>query len=461
MSPTASSPHPSESNDHALVPRIIPRAEHGVSRKNISSGALRVLYRLHEAGYKAFLVGGAVRDLLLGGHPKDFDIATDATPEQTRALFRNCRLIGRRFRLAHVVFGREIVEVATFRGVGEAGDADRHVVDGRIVRDNVYGGIEEDAIRRDFTINALYYDISDFSVRDYVGGIEDLRQRRMHLIGDPEQRYREDPVRMLRAARLAAKLDFTLSEETEAPIRDLAPLLADMAPARLFDESLKLFLSGHGLESLRRLHNLGLLGQIFPATAEALAGPNSASFGRLLGYTFTSTDDRIRSDKPVTPAFLFAAMLWEPVRSLAERLTNEGSDPAAAWTTAVDRILHQQASRVAIPKRFTYAMDEIWSLQSRFEQRQKKRVMRLLAHPRFRAAYDFLVIRAHDEPELKEQVDWWTEAQELDSEHLSQRLAAANVPRAEGDPVRKRKRSRRRKRSSESPDANSAETSSE
>ncbi len=461
MSPTAPSPHPSNPADHPLVPRIIPRAEHGISRKNISNGALRVLYRLHEAGYKAFLVGGAVRDLLLGGHPKDFDIATDATPEQTRALFRNCRLIGRRFRLAHVVFGREIVEVATFRGVGEVGDADRHVVDGRIVRDNVYGGIEEDAIRRDFTINALYYDISDFSVRDYVGGIEDLRQRRMHLIGDPEQRYREDPVRMLRAARLAAKLDFTLSAETEAPIRELAPLLADMAPARLFDESLKLFLSGHGLESLRRLHNLGLLGQLFPSTAEALAGPNSEQFGRLLGYTFTSTDDRVRSDKPVTPAFLFAAMLWEPVRRLAERLTDEGADASVAWVNAVDRILREQAARVAIPKRFTFAMDEIWLLQSRFEHRQKKRVLRLLAHPKFRAAYDFLVIRAHDEPELQEQVDWWTEAQELDGEHLSQRLASVTTPRAESEPQAKRKRSRRRKRKSETSDAAATESESE
>ncbi|MBL0164265.1 MAG: polynucleotide adenylyltransferase PcnB [Xanthomonadales bacterium] len=445
MSLTASSAPAHVAPEHALVPRIIPRAEHGISRKNISNGALRVLYRLHEAGYKAFLVGGAVRDLLLGGHPKDFDVATDATPEQTRALFRNCRLIGRRFRLAHVVFGREIVEVATFRGIGEVGDADRHVVDGRIVRDNVYGGIEEDAIRRDFTINALYYDIADFSVRDYVGGIEDLRQRRMHLIGDPVQRYREDPVRMLRAARLAAKLDLTLSAETEAPIAELAPLLADVAPARLFDESLKLFLAGHGLESLRQLHRLGLLGQLFPATAAALSGPNSVKFGRLLGYTFTSTDERIRNDMPVAPAFLFAAMLWEPVRSLAEKLVADGTDAGVAWTAAVDRILHQQASRVAIPKRFSIAMEEIWSMQSRFDQRQKKRVMRLLAHPRFRAAFDFLVLRSHDEPELKEQVAWWTDAQQLDGEHLSQRIAAASVTRAEGEPGKKRKRSRRRK----------------
>ena len=447
MSLTASSAPSEVSSEHVPVPRIIPRAEHGISRKNISNGALRVLYRLHESGYKAFLVGGAVRDLLLGGHPKDFDVATDATPEQTRTLFRNSRLIGRRFRLAHVVFGREIVEVATFRGIGEVGDSDRHVVDGRIVRDNVYGSIEEDAIRRDFTINALYYDIADFSVRDYVGGIEDLRQRRMHLIGDPAQRYREDPVRMLRAARLAAKLDFSLSAETEAPIAELAPLLADAAPARLFDESLKLFLAGHGLESLRRLHHLGLLGQLFPATAAALAGPNSARFGRLLGYTFTSTDERIRNDMPVAPAFLFAARLWEPVRTMAEALEAGGTEAGVAWTVAVDKVLHQQASRVAIPKRFTIAMEEIWSLQSRFEQRQKKRVMRLLAHPRFRAAFDFLVLRSHEEPELKEQVAWWTHAQQLDAEHLAKQLAPAGVARAEGEPARKRKRSRRRKRS--------------
>ena len=446
MNRTASPALEADSDPSKLVPRIIPRAEHGISRKNISNGALRVLYRLHEAGYKAFLVGGAVRDLLLGGHPKDFDIATDATPEQTRALFRNCRLIGRRFRLAHVVFGREIVEVATFRGIGEVGDSDRHVVDGRIVRDNVYGSIEEDAIRRDFTINALYYDIADFSVRDYVGGIADLQQRTMRLIGDPEQRYREDPVRMLRAARLAAKLDFTLAAETEAPIAELAPLLADVAPARLFDESLKLFLSGHGLESLRRLHNLGLLGQIFPATAAALAGPESARFGRLLGYTFTSTDERIHSDKPVTPAFLFAAMLWEPVRSLADRLIADGTDPSVAWTAAVDRVMHQQAARIAIPKRFAIAMEEIWSLQPRFEQRQKKRVMRLLAHPKFRAAYDFLVIRSHDEPELKAQVEWWAEAQALDSQHLTEKLATTPVAQADSEPGTKRKRPRRRRR---------------
>ena len=446
MNPSEPNANASIANAASLVPRIIVRADHGISRKNISNGALRVLYRLHEAGYKAFLVGGAVRDLLLGGHPKDFDVATDATPEQTRALFRNCRLIGRRFRLAHVVFGREIVEVATFRGSGEEGNADRHIVDGRILRDNVYGSIEEDAIRRDFTVNALYYDIADFSVRDYVGGIADLQQRTLRLIGDPVLRYREDPVRMLRAARLAAKLDFSIADEAAAPFEELAPLRADVAPARLFDESLKLFLSGHGLESLRRLHKHGLLREIFPATAAALAGPRAAGFGRLLGYTFTNTDERVRADKPVTPAFLFAAMLWEPVRGMAEKLIGEGVDAAVAWPSAVDRVMHQQASRVAIPRRFGLGMEEIWALQPRFEQRQKKRVTRLLAHPRFRAAFDFLALRAHDDPELAELVAWWTDVQEADPQALAQHLAPPPVEKTDVDAGTKRKRPRRRRK---------------
>jgi len=444
----------------SIVARIIPRAEHGISRKNISSGALRVLYRLHEAGYKAFLVGGAVRDLLLGGHPKDFDIATDATPEQTRALFRNCRLIGRRFRLAHVVFGREIVEVATFRGIGEAGDADRHIVDGRILRDNVYGSIEEDALRRDFTVNALYYDIADFSVRDYVGGVDDLQQRTMRLIGDPEQRYQEDPVRMLRAVRLAAKLSFSIAAEAEEPFARLGPLLGEVAPARLFDESLKLFLAGHGLASLRGLHRTGLLRQIFPSTAKALEGPQREAFGQLLGHTFTNTDERVRADKTVTPAFLFAAMLWEPVRATAQRMIADGTDAAVAWSTAADRVMHEQAARVAIPRRFGLGMEEIWAMQPRFEQRQKKRVTRLLAHPRFRAAFDFLALRANVEPGLDELVEWWTQAQQLDGPSLAGLLAPVAPARADAEaaPTRKRPRRRRRRSGATSSTSDSVDT---
>ncbi|MBA8883912.1 polynucleotide adenylyltransferase PcnB [Dokdonella fugitiva] len=427
--------------------RIIPRPEHAISRKSISAGALRVLYRLHEAGHRACLVGGAVRDLLLGGHPKDFDVATDATPEQVRALFRNCRLIGRRFRLAHVVFGREIVEVATFRGSSDDGSGDRHLVDGRLVRDNVYGTIEEDAVRRDFTVNALYYDISDFSVLDSVGGMEDLQHRVLRLIGDPEQRYREDPVRMLRAARLAAKLGFTIEPATAAPFAALGPLLAEAPPARLFDESLKLFLSGHGLASFRSLEQHGLLQHVFPATARVLAQGDAAHFRRLVEQTLANTDARVREDKPVTPAFLFAALLWEPVRRAAQAAVDAGADGGAAWSHATERVLREQAQRVAVPRRFTIAVEEIWAMQPRFAQRTKKRAFRLLEHPRFRAAYDFLVLRADESPELAELAAWWTEAQQLDQDQLAERLASAPPPPgSEAPPATKRKRPRRRRR---------------
>ena len=428
--------------------RVIARAEHTISRKSISPGALRVLYRLHEAGYQALLVGGAVRDLLLGGHPKDFDIATNATPEQVRALFRNCRLIGRRFRLAHVVFGREIIEVATFRGSSDDGSGDRHQVDGRLVRDNVYGTLEEDAVRRDFTVNALYYDIADFSVRDSVGGMADLDQHVMRLIGDPELRYREDPVRMLRAARLAAKLRFEISAETAAPFATLGALLAEAPPARLFDESLKLFLGGYGLASLHALERYGLLEQIFPATARALADGATPSFRRLVEQTLANTDARIREEKPVTPAFLFAAMLWEPTRRVAQALVEGGADADHAWMHAVDRVLREQAQRVAIPRRFTIAIEEIWAMQPRFAQRTKKRAFRLLEHPRFRAAYDFLLLRAEESPELHELAAWWTEAQQLAHDDLSERINAVPAAAAGSDaaPAAKRKRARRRRR---------------
>jgi poly(A) polymerase len=454
MSPNATRPEPTI----RVEMHTTPRAEHCISRRNISNGALRVLYRLNEAGYQAFLVGGAVRDLLLGGHPKDFDIATNATPEEVRGLFRNCRLIGRRFRLAHVVFGREIVEVATFRGTSDDGTGDRHLVDGRLVRDNVYGTIEEDALRRDFTVNALYYDIADFSVRDYVGGLADLEGKCLRLIGDPESRYREDPVRMLRAARLAAKLDFQIAPETAAPFRTLGPLLADAPPARLFDESLKLFLSGYGLASFHALQTHRLLEHVFPATARSLAGPHADRFRVLLERTFASTDERVRAEKPVTPAFLFAALLWEPVRAMADDLIANGADPVAAWAQASARIMSEQAQRVAIPRRFSGSIEEIWILQPRFEQRVKKRVFRLLAHPRFRAAYDFLLLRSSESPALTELAEWWTHAQQVEQQELSREFQPlpplaidangepAPVTATEPAAPAKRRRPRRRRR---------------
>ena len=427
------------------APRVIPREQHSLSRKQISRGALRVLYGLKDAGFRACLVGGAVRDLLLGRRPKDFDVATDATPEEVRKLFRNCRLIGRRFRLAHVVFGPEIVEVATFRGTGE-GDAseDRHVVDGRILRDNVWGSIEEDALRRDFRVNALYYDIADFSVIDYVGGIEDLEQRRLRLIGDPATRYREDPVRMLRAARLAAKLDFVIDEEAAGPLRELGHLLADAPSARLFDECQKMFLAGYGLASFRVLVKYGLLRHLFPGTVHALANDGSGALLTLVERGLAGTDARVADGRPVTPAFLFAVLLWGEVKALAEKLLAEGTVQSLAWQRAAHRVMAEQGKRVAIPRRFGYTIEDIWALQPRFAERTRKRVFRLMAHPRFRAAYDFLLLRAGESEELRESGEWWTEIQALSADQVSEQLAPRTAATSAGEKPAGSGRRRRR-----------------
>jgi len=391
--------------------RIIPREAHTISRKDISPNALRVLYRLRDAGFGAFLVGGAVRDLLVGGHPKDFDVATDATPEQVKSLFRNCRLIGRRFRLAHVVFGREIIEVATFRANSDDGSGDRQLhEDGRLLRDNVYGTIEEDAVRRDFTANALYYAIEDFSVRDYVGGFEDVQNRVLKLIGDPETRYREDPVRMLRAVRLAAKLGFRIDGATAAPIPVLAPLLREAAPARLFEECLKLFLSGHAVESFLGLERHGLLQVLLPEAAAALKANRSGALRKMVLEGLRGTDARVAADEPVSPAFLFALLLWPAYCRALMALQAQGMHPAEAQRRAADRVTLHQLQTIALPRRFSLPMQEIWLLQARFSQR--KRVGRLLAHPRFRAAYDFLVLRQAASPEHAEDARFWREAQQ-------------------------------------------------
>ena len=410
-----------------------------------------MLYGLRDAGFRACLVGGAVRDLLLGGHPKDFDIATDATPEQVKKLFRNCRLIGRRFRLAHVIFGPEIVEVATFRGTGTEGEGDRHVVDGRILRDNVWGTIEEDALRRDFRVNALYYDIADFSVLDFVGGMQDLQNRVLHLIGYPVQRYREDPVRMLRAARLAAKLDFTIDPSASAPFAELGHLLGEAPPARLFDESMKLFMAGRGLVSLRMLERCDLLRHLFPGTARALARDASGALRALIERGLAGTDARVAEGKPVTPAFLFAVLLWGEVYSLARDMQAEGVERALAWQRAAHKVMAEQTARVAIPRRFAFAMEEIWALQPRFADRQRKRVFRLLAHPRFRAAYDFLLLRAAESDDLRERGDFWTRVQELPPDQVVVELSTA--PQAPNDdngdaavaPAKKKRRRRGRR----------------
>jgi poly(A) polymerase len=394
-------------------PVVVSRSEHNISRANISPNALKVLYRLKSAGFEAFLVGGGVRDLLLDRHPKDFDVVTNADPDQIQDVFRNCRLIGRRFRLAHVRFGRDVVEVATFRAAGALpNDDDRaHSDTGRILRDNVYGSIHEDVWRRDFTVNALYYNIADFSVWDYVGGLADVRARTLRLIGDPETRYREDPVRMLRAVRFAAKLDFELAPETAAPVAKLGHLLREVPPARVFDELLKLFQSGHGARSFDLLLRYDLFGYLFPDTKEVLETAERDRVIEFIRAGLASTDERVQADKPVTPMFLYAVFLWFPIRNLANRLLSEGWNEAHAMVEASQRIVAQQ--QTSFPRRFSSPMKELLAMQWRFQQRQGIRAARLLEHKRFRAAYDFLMLRAHCGEVDRELADWWTEIQTL------------------------------------------------
>jgi poly(A) polymerase len=428
--------------DTSTGPTIISRSEHPISRANISPNALKVLYRLKDAGYQGHLVGGGVRDLLLGREPKDFDIATDAHPDEVRRLFGNCRLIGRRFRLAHVLFGQEVIEVATFRalhdGGEEAGHA-RHVDDeGRIVRDNVYGTIEEDAFRRDFTVNALYYNIADFSVIDYAGGMEDLKAGMLRLIGDPETRFREDPVRMLRAVRFATKLGFRIHPDTEHPIKHLAPLLRDIPPARLFDEMLKLFMGGNALANFEALRHYDLFGQLFPLTEQSLTHEHEHFPLTLISRGMENTDQRIQQDKPVTPTFLFAVFLWQPVRERAARLQSEGQHPAQAMQHASSQLIAEQGGVMAIPRRFSLPMREIWMLQLRLELAGGRRSQRVLGHPRFRAAYDFLLLRGAAGEVPMETCEWWTRYQ--DNEPKPQEKDVVKPA-----PRRRRRRSRPRR----------------
>lgn len=431
--------HPIQTEHPA--PLIIPRPEHEISRANISGNALKVLYRLKQAGFQAHLVGGGVRDLLLGLEPKDFDIATDARPEQVREVFRNCRLIGRRFRLAHVHFGGEIVEVATFRGgASETGDKDdAHCIEnGRIVRDNTYGTIEEDAMRRDFTVNALYYNIVDFSLIDYAGGLADLRAGTLRLIGDdPRRRYHEDPVRMLRAVRFASKLGFRIAPDCEHPIYELAHLLRDIPAARLFDELLKLFLAGTSLPAFEKLRHYGLFGYLFPATETALAKEEQGFPLTFVARGLESTDRRIQERKPVTPAFLFAILLWEPVRRRYEGLVKDGLSASEAMYQAASEVSAAQQPLVSIPKRFSLPMREIWQLQPRLEQCKGRHPQRLIVHPRFRAAYDFLLLRAEAGETNRELAEWWTQFQQADDQERGQMTDG---------PVKRRRPRRRRKR---------------
>lgn len=447
-----------QSAQASTAPIVVPRDGHPISRSQISQNALKVLYKLKDAGFQSFLVGGAVRDLLLGIEPKDFDIATNAHPEQVRDLFRNCRLIGRRFHLAHVRYGQDIIEVATFRAAHTPIDDDNsldegghRVLDahGRILRDNLYGTIDEDVWRRDFTANALYYNIHDFSIWDYVGGVEDARARVLKLIGDPETRYHEDAVRMLRAIRFAAKLNFTIDRASAEPIARLAGMLDSIPAARLFDEVCKLFLAGFATSAFDLLVHYGLLEHLLPSAARALAQQSSSNAVRLLRLGLQGTDSRVQQDKPVTPTFLFAVLLWPAIKAAHQAQVGGGPNESQAWFLACEQVIAQQQRRVAIPKRFTVPMAELIAMQPRFERRDGRRSLRLLEHPRFRAAYDFLLLRAaagDADPALAE---WWTHIQTVSPEArigLVEKAPAPSAPSAPGAGTGLKRRRRRRTR---------------
>ncbi|GGX85401.1 poly(A) polymerase I [Litchfieldella qijiaojingensis] len=432
--------------------RIIPREDHPVSRKLFSEAALKVLYRLHNAGFEAYLVGGCIRDSLLGKAPKDFDVATNATPEQLRDLFRNSRIIGRRFRIVHVRFGREVIEVTTFRGK-PGDDHGEHIAHqsehGLLLRDNVWGNIEEDALRRDFTVNALYYNIADFSIHDWADGVRDIESRTLRLIGDPETRYREDPVRMLRAIRFATKLGFRLDADTEAPIRELAPLLLQIPPARLFDEVLKLFLAGHAVDTFHALRDYGLFAMLFPEAYEAMAELPWAE--SLIERALDNTDTRIREERPVTPAFLFAALLWPGVARRMDDIQAEGMPPIPALQAASQQAVSRQLQHISIPKRFSLPMRDIWDLQLRLPKRRGKRAIQTREHPRFRAAYDFLLLREEAgeiDPGLGQ---WWNAFQNADDHEQHRMLGKLDGSDPSGaDNGRKRRPRKRRRRTSSS-----------
>lgn len=396
-------------------PEIIPRAQHTLSRKSVSQNALKVLYRLKEAGAQAYLVGGSVRDILLEIHPKDFDIATNFHPEQVKSLFRNCLLIGRRFRLAHIRFGKEIIEVATFRGGSDTEVSQSE--HGMILRDNVYGSLEEDIWRRDFTVNALYYSIENFAVVDFCKGMIDIKERVIRLIGDPDIRYREDPVRLLRAVRFAAKLHFKIEPNSELPLFQLGFLLAHIPPARLFDEFLKLFLKGHALASFALLRHYGLLHYLFLQTVECFESNQFKTMLPLLERVLHDTDERLRTGKKVTPAFLLAAFLWYPLKKTVIELEhNHHTGKLGLLIEAIQEVFSKQARQVSVSKRFMVVVQEIWLLQNRLESIQKKSSLRLLHHPRFRAAYDFLLLRANAGENVRKQAEFWTQIQTLDEE---------------------------------------------
>jgi len=434
---------------HAGEPSVIPHSKHGIRRDGISSGSRRTVETLQEHGYKAYVVGGAVRDLLAGIKPKDFDVATDATPEQVRQCFRRSRIIGRRFQIVHVMMGQETIEVTTFRGHHGQQDSHRAHTDdqGRVLRDNVFGSQKDDAARRDFTVNALYYDPVAETVVDYHHGLADLKLRTLRMIGDPATRYREDPVRMLRAVRLAAKLDFSIEPATRRPIGELAELVGNIPPSRLFDEMLKLLTSGQAVKCVQQLRAEGLHHGLLPMLDVILEQPLGERFVML---ALDNTDRRVRDGKPISPGFLFATLLWHEVLAKWEAIKAGGERPIPALFQAMDEVLDVQAEKLAITRRVACDIKDIWSVQPRFEQRSGKRPYALLEQPRFKASLDFLLLRAESGEVDAELVEWWSDFLDADGETR----AAMLLPQK---PDEKKKRRRRKRKPEHSAPAEAAQ----
>lgn len=441
---------------------IIEREDHCISRKGISPNAVKVLYRLNEAGYHAFLVGGGVRDLLLGDTPKDFDISTNATPEQIKQLFRNAMIIGRRFKIIHLRFGREIIEVTTFRAHHAPeneftekttnrsikGLDSAHSSAGMILRDNVYGDINDDALRRDFTANALYYTIDGFRIIDFANGLQDIENRLLRMIGDPATRYREDPVRLLRAVRFAAKLDFDIEKKTSAPMNELASLLESISPARIFDETLKLLTGGQAEKTFELLRQFKIGEVLFPATMACTKDPQTPE-AKLLTLAMRNTDRRLAQGKTVTPAFLYAAILWAPLQQQLHKNLDGKLATLPEQQEAANQVILRQVKITAIPKRFSIATREIWELQLRLQVRTRRAAETVYAHPRFRAGYDFLLLREEAGEALDGIGQWWTDFQIADKNQQEQMLEGLGKG---GAPKRRRRRKPNRKPPSEAGD---------
>lgn len=460
-------------------PIIIPRSDHSLSRQNLSPNAVKVLYRLNKAGYDAYLVGGCVRDHLIGIEPKDFDVVTNATPEEVHTTFSNSRLIGRRFKLVHVTFGREIIEVSTFRaGASQDDDSEKQQpqeslkgkdsarsAHGIVLRDNVYGSIEEDAERRDFTFNALYYNVQDFSIHDYCGGLKDIEDKQIRIIGDARQRYQEDPVRMLRAIRFAGKLGFELEAKTAAPIKEMAHLLDHIPPARLFEEVLKLMGSGNGIQTFALLRQYGLFRYLFPDTDALLKSGwkrDDIDPEAFILQGLKNTDDRIQSGKTTAPYFLYAVLLWPSVALRHEEFQAQGMPATPALHQAANMVLDNQVASTAIPRRFSTPMREIWDMQYRLPKRYGKRAFLLLEHPRFRAGFDFLLIRELSGTNLDGLGDWWEKFQHGTESQQRDLIKSIDSFTKDSEGPKKRRPRRRRKSNGNSANANApSETSDE